>query len=340
MNARHICSRSRSSTAVEEGRAAPFDLSRSTAVGALRVANENCVSGRVGHARDRRRRLALGDRAHRLRARGPSRGAGSRGSCGCSGTRCTWTVASVMIPSRPSLPSTISRTLGPVDVLGTGRVTSVPAGVTTRTARVRSATSPYLSDCMPDERVAIQPPSVEWVKLSGKWPSVQPRRVELLLELRAEHAGLHAREARPASISSTRSMRPRSTRDDRAVLAGGRLEAAGDVRAAAERDDDRVGVERGAQDRRDLRLVARAARRRRAAGRGRRVRWRTRSRRLLPRAWTTRSSASAETWAAPTAASSAARRSGASAGSGTSSSSKPTGRDGERRRRRARWRAG
>src|ERR671935_44323 len=33
-----------------------------------------------------------------------------------SGTRCTWIVASVMIPRRPSLPSTISRTLGPVAV--------------------------------------------------------------------------------------------------------------------------------------------------------------------------------------------------------------------------------
>ena len=27
---------------------------------------------------------------------------------------------------------------------------------------------------MPEERVAIQPPSVEYVKLSGKWPQVQP----------------------------------------------------------------------------------------------------------------------------------------------------------------------
>ncbi len=37
-----------------------------------------------------------------------------------------------------------------------------------------SAMSPYLSDCMPEERVATQPPMVEWVKLSGKWPMVQP----------------------------------------------------------------------------------------------------------------------------------------------------------------------
>ena len=47
-----------------------------------------------------------------------------------------------MIPSRPSLPSTISRTLGPVDVLGTGRMASSPAGVTTRRPRVESAMSP------------------------------------------------------------------------------------------------------------------------------------------------------------------------------------------------------
>ena len=51
-------------------------------------------------------------------------------------------VASQMIPSRPSEPSTISRTLGPVEVAGTGRVTSSPAGVTTRSPRVESAMSP------------------------------------------------------------------------------------------------------------------------------------------------------------------------------------------------------
>src|SRR5215216_7626575 len=33
-----------------------------------------------------------------------------------SGLRCTWTVTSVITPSRPSEPSTISRTLGPVEV--------------------------------------------------------------------------------------------------------------------------------------------------------------------------------------------------------------------------------
>ena len=38
-----------------------------------------------------------------------------------------------------------------------------------------SAMSPYLSDCMPDERVAIQPPRVDHTKESGWWPIVQPR---------------------------------------------------------------------------------------------------------------------------------------------------------------------
>jgi len=90
------------------------------------------------------------------------------------GTRWTWIVASVITPRRPSLPRIISRTLGPVEVDGTGRVASTPCGVTTRTARVRSAMSPYLSDCIPLERVAIQPPSVECVNESGKWPAVQP----------------------------------------------------------------------------------------------------------------------------------------------------------------------
>src|SRR5690625_1620449 len=91
-----------------------------------------------------------------------------------SGTRWTCTVTSVMTPNRPSLPRIISRTLGPVEVDGSGRSTNGPPGRTTRRPRVMSAMSPYLSDCIPDERVATQPPSVECVKLSGKCPNVQP----------------------------------------------------------------------------------------------------------------------------------------------------------------------
>src|SRR4249919_1207245 len=84
-----------------------------------------------------------------------------------SGIRCTCTVTSVMTPSRPSEPSTIWRTLGPVDVCGNGRTSSTLPGMITRMPRAMSEISPYLSDCMPDERVATQPPSVLWVKLSG-----------------------------------------------------------------------------------------------------------------------------------------------------------------------------
>ena len=80
-----------------------------------------------------------------------------------AGMRCTCTVTSVMMPSRPSLPRIISRTLGPFDAVGFGRITSRPSGRTTRMPRAMSAMSPYLSDCIPDERVAIQPPRVQWV---------------------------------------------------------------------------------------------------------------------------------------------------------------------------------
>src|SRR5829696_1346526 len=85
-----------------------------------------------------------------------------------SGIRCTCTVTSVITPSRPSEPKIISRTLGPVEVWGSGRTTSTLPGMTARRPRVMSAMSPYLSDCMPEDRVATQPPSVLWVKLSGK----------------------------------------------------------------------------------------------------------------------------------------------------------------------------
>jgi hypothetical protein len=66
-----------------------------------------------------------------------------------------------MTPSRPSLPRIISRTDGPLEVDGNGRSTSTPPGRTTRRPRAMSAMSPYLSDCMPDDRVATQPPTVE-----------------------------------------------------------------------------------------------------------------------------------------------------------------------------------
>ena len=77
------------------------------------------------------------------------------------GTSWTLTQASVMTPRRPSEPMIISRTDGPDDVEGSGRNTTTLWGWTTRRPRTISAMSPYLSDCIPDERVAIQPPNVE-----------------------------------------------------------------------------------------------------------------------------------------------------------------------------------
>src|SRR4030095_10956223 len=84
-----------------------------------------------------------------------------------SGMRCTWTVTSVITPSRPSEPSTISRTLGPVEVCAKRRTCNTLPVITIRMPRAMSAMSPYLSDCMPEDRVATQPPRLLWVKLSG-----------------------------------------------------------------------------------------------------------------------------------------------------------------------------
>ena len=240
----------------------------------------------------------------------------------CAGIRCTWIVASVMMPSRPSLPSTIWRTSGPVEAAGTGRVTSTPAGVTTRTARVRSAMSPYLSDCIPDERVAIQPPRVECAKLSGKWPAVQPRAPSCSSRSGPNTPACTRASPDASSISSTRLIRSMSTDTHRAAVVLRRLEAAGDVRPAAERDQHAVEPQRRADE--GLDLGARCPGRTTASGTRPTspLRWRTRSRRHFPRAWTTRSSGSVDT--SPTAASSSARRSSGRFGSATSTSSNAT----------------
>ena len=138
-----------------------------------------------------------------------------------SGTRCTCTVTSVMTPSRPSLPRIISRTLGPVAVLGSGRMTSTSPGTTTRKPRVMSAMSPYLSDCMPDDRVATQPPRVEWVKESGKWPMVQPRAPSCSSRSGPSVPAWMRASPDSASMSSTLFSRPRSTESTGRDSSGG-----------------------------------------------------------------------------------------------------------------------
>ena len=241
----------------------------------------------------------------------------------CAGIRCTWIVASVMIPSRPSLPSTIWRTSGPVEAAGTGRVTSTPAGVTTRTARVRSAMSPYLSDCIPDERVAIQPPRVECAKLSGKWPAVQPRAPSC--SSRSGPNTPACTRARPdaSSISSTRLIRSMSTDTT------GRPSSSGGSRLPEMFVPPPNGISTQSSFNAAPTMASTSGSPPgRTTASGTRptspLRWRTRSRRHFPRAWTTRSSGSVDT--SPTAASSSARRSSGRFGSATSTSSNGIGR--------------
>ncbi len=213
-----------------------------------------------------------------------------------------------MIPSRPSLPSTISRTLGPVDVLGTGRVTSMPAGVATRTARVRSATSPYRSDCMPDERVATHPPSVEWVKLSGKWPRVQPRPFSCSSRCGPSTPLCTRARRESSSIASTRLSLPRSTEMIVRDSPGG----ASRLPEMFVPPPNGIRTASASMPARSTAATACSSSGRTTASGIRPMsplRWRTRSRRLLPRAWTTRSWGSVETPSVPAARSSADRSS-------------------------------
>ena len=87
-----------------------------------------------------------------------------------------WHLPVAPAESTAAVADRFSRALG----FGPGRTTSVPPGRTTRSPRAMSAMSPYLSDCMPEDRVATQPPSVECVNESGKCPMVQPRAAKCL----------------------------------------------------------------------------------------------------------------------------------------------------------------
>ena len=94
--------------------------------------------------------------------------------------------------------------------------------------------------------------------------------VELLLQPRAVDAGLHAREPRGGVDVDEPVHALEVDGDHRPRLVARRLEAAGDARAAAERDHHGVGVERRAQDLASPRPRCPGARRRRGRGRGRR----------------------------------------------------------------------
>eukprot|EP01139_Manchomonas_bermudensis_P004220 Amastigsp_a19270_5.p3 type:complete len:214 gc:universal Amastigsp_a19270_5:84-725(+) len=91
------------------------------------------------------------------------------------GSGRTRTTASVTMPSMPSDPRARARASGPIDTRGAMQCRSrVPCGVTSRTETTKSSMLPYKLRCMPDARVAIQPPNVENSNESGSWPSVTP----------------------------------------------------------------------------------------------------------------------------------------------------------------------
>ena len=63
---------------------------------------------------------------------------------------------------------------------------------------------------MPEERVAIQPPSVECVKLSGKWPQVQPWALSWRSRSGPKTPACTRASCEVASTDSTRFRRPMS----------------------------------------------------------------------------------------------------------------------------------
>ena len=105
--------------------------------------------------------------------------------------------------------------------------------------------------------VATQPPSVLWVKLSGKCPIVQPRRPSWVLEVGPEHAGLDPRE--PGVLVDLEDLvhAAEVDGDDGALLLGQGVQAAGDVAAAAEGDEHEVGLAGQVDQGADVVLAAR-----------------------------------------------------------------------------------
>ena len=129
-------------------------------------------------------------------------------------------------------------------------------------------------DPAPERRVA---------EAVGEVADRPPAGVELLLEMRAEDPRLYPGEA-CLVVDREHLVHPAQVdRDDVALLIHGRLEAARDVRAAAECDHDGIGV-----DRRRTTAVSSSSSAGRTTTSGSRPtsprRWRIRSRRLLPRA--------------------------------------------------------
>jgi hypothetical protein len=82
-------------------------------------------------------------------------------------------VASVTIPSVPSLPSISCSSLGPVAERGTAlERTILPSGRTASSPATRSSILPYLVENCPAALWAIHPPTVEEGRDWGRCPPV------------------------------------------------------------------------------------------------------------------------------------------------------------------------
>ena len=120
-----------------------------------------------------------------------------------------------------------------------------------------SAMSPYLSDCMPEDRVATQPPSVLWVKAVREVTESPAVLAQLPLDVWTQRSSLDRRQP-GVVIDLEHTIEPAQiNRDHRPGLIRRRFEAAGDVAATAERDQHGVGSDHPINDQLHLRLVAR-----------------------------------------------------------------------------------
>ena len=162
--------------------------------------------------------------------------------------------------------------------------------------------------------MAIHPPSVEWVKLSGKWPSVHP--CALSCRSRSGPNAPAWTRARPEGASTASTRFSLVTSSEMTV----RRSCAGASRLPEMLVPPPNGISTASASRAARMTAATSSS---SAGltttSGSRPRspprCRTRSRRLLPRAWTTRSSGSVDR-PSPTAVSRAAARAASSDGSG------------------------
>ena len=128
------------------------------------------------------------------------------------------------------------------------------------------------SERWPDERVATQPPSVEYSQDCGSWPSSRPRVLSVGLEGGTGDPGTERRET-ARLVEGGQPRHPLEVdREDRRIAAGGRAELgrrqpADDVRAAAVGHDRGAGRPGKIGTGRGSRPVTTAARRRRGGRR-------------------------------------------------------------------------